>query len=397
MLARTFGDDDLEVTAVEEHDSVELGSSIITELTTRKAMRKLVGFTPLRVTVEHGANGRRKRETVELIVKSKPRGEEVALVLNQLASLCGGSVAVEYPRWERNLGFAETHHKELALAADPDPRLARIMPRVHGVHRDDAREAYVLVTENLDRNVILKDTADDVAAWEVVHLETAVRDIAGAHAVWLDRTEGLRDSEWMGAVPSAALAIDMQPLWRALADHARDEFPEWFDEQQHHALRELIDTIPRWWPELEAMPRTLIHNDFNPRNICLRMDPGGDDGFRLVAYDWELATIQVPQRDLAELLCFTLQTPIDPATVDRLVELHRRSLESDSGRALDPAMWRRGYALSLWDFMITRATLYLMAHTFRDYRFLGRVLETTRALLENERDRLGRVVHQLAT
>jgi aminoglycoside phosphotransferase (APT) family kinase protein len=159
----------------------------------------------------------------------------------------------------------------------------------------------------------------------------------------------------------------------------------------------MIDTIPRWWPELEAMPRTLIHNDFNPRNICLRMDPCGDDGLRLVAYDWELATIRVPQRDLAELLCFTLQTPIDPATVDRLVELHRRSLESESGRALHPAAWRRGYALSLRDFMVTRATLYLMAHTFRDYRFLCRVLETTRALLENERDRLGRDVRSVAT
>ena len=211
-----------------------------------------------------------------------------------------------------------------------------------------------------------------------------MRGISGAHAVWLDRVDELRCSDWLGPVPSAALAADMIPLWEALADHARNEFPEWFDDEDLQALRRSIRDIPRWWRELEAMPRTLIHNDFNPRNICLRVDPDAAGDLRLVAYDWELATIHVPQRDLAELLAFALTSPIDPATVDHLVELHRTALESESGRPLDPIEWRRGFALSLRDFMVQRVTLYLMGHTFRDYRFLGRVLETTRALLATE-------------
>ena len=51
------------------------------------------------------------------------------------------------------------------------------------------------------------------------------------------------------------------------------------------------------WEEIDALPPTLVHNDFNPRNLALV-----DGGTRLVALDWELATVTVPQRDVAELL-----------------------------------------------------------------------------------------------
>jgi hydroxymethylglutaryl-CoA reductase (NADPH) len=385
IMARHFADDELTVTGVRDK-SLALGSSIISELTAQKAMRKLVGFVPLEVDVERTAGGERITEVLDVVVKSKPLGDEVALMLAQLASRCGGAVSSEYARWQQYLGFNQTHRKELHLASGQDPALTRIMPRVFGTVQDPAREVYLLVTETLDDTCVLKDTADDVSGWELHHLETAVRDLALAHSVWLDRTDELVASDWMGPVPTATLATEMMPLWSALAYHGRDEFPEWFVDDDLKALLKVIEAIPRWWDELEAMPHTLIHNDFNPRNICLRPDDGAT-GLRLVAYDWELATVHVPQRDLAELLTFTLPPDADLATVDHLVEVHRSTLEAASGRDLDRAQWRRGYRLSLLDFMVQRLTMYVMAHTFRDYRFLERVVATTRALVTMERSR----------
>jgi aminoglycoside phosphotransferase (APT) family kinase protein len=129
------------------------------------------------------------------------------------------------------------------------------------------------------------------------------------------------------------------------------------------------------------MPRTLVHNDFNPRNLCLR---DGERGLQLCAYDWELATLQVPQHDLAELLCFVLPPDVCKAEVDQYVELHRRALAAASGVALDPVAWRRGYALSLRDLAINRVAQYLMSHTFRHYRFVERVVPTLWHLIELE-------------
>ena len=100
-----------------------------------------------------------------------------------------------------------------------------------------------------------------------------------------------------------------------------------------------------------------------------------------MAYDWELATLHVPQYDLAELLAFTLEGDLDPRLVGGLVELHRQELERASGVELSPAEWRRGFRLALEDFMVRRLNLYVMGHTFRDYGFLERLVATANALL----------------
>ena len=66
-----------------------------------------------------------------------------------------------------------------------------------------------------------------------------------------------------------------------------------------------IDEVMSWLErnKPKAGGSALIHNDFNPRNLALRREVGG---WRLCAYDWELATIGVPQHDCAEFLCFVL-------------------------------------------------------------------------------------------
>lgn len=86
---------------------------------------------------------------------------------------------------------------------------------------------------------------------------------------------------------------------------------------------------------LAGAPSTLIHNDCNPRNLCLRKHPvqlkEPGEVCTLCLYDWELATIDVPQRDLAEFLTFTLSpaTPIDVRV--ELIDFYRCCLEGFSG------------------------------------------------------------------
>ncbi len=110
-------------------------------------------------------------------------------------------------------------------------------------------------------------------------------------------------------------------------------------------MESAIDHIPQIWAVLDTAPSTMIHNDCNPRNICLRRNtapsvpsvpapPPGDadslpypDQRSLCMYDWELATIGVPQRDLAEFLAFTLQPSASKETWDELMEFYRLHLQ----------------------------------------------------------------------
>lgn len=358
---------------------VEMGTSIVSEQTARGlGGQKLVGLFPLRL--------RCAERTVDVVVKAKPLDSEVILELNKAASLCGGELARQYARWRELTGFKDTHTRELAVYRSEEPALRAVLPRTLGVHDDPSREAYVVVMERLgDDEVILRDTADDPSGWTAEHVDAALRGIAQVHGRWLGREDELLAEGWLGHVVTADDVVAMGDLWSALADHSAAEYPAWVDPLSLVRLRDAIAGLDRWRRELEAMPRTLVHNDFSPRNIALRRDTGA-----LVAYDWELATLHVPQRDLVELLAFVLPPDADPDRVERHVEAHRLAVEEAAGAALDPVLWRRGYKLALRDFVITRLQLYLMGHVHREYRFLDRVVPTVKRLLdlETERDAL---------
>jgi hypothetical protein len=70
--------------------------------------------------------------------------------------------------------------------------------------------------------------------------------------------------------------------------------------------------------------------------------------------------------------------------VDHYLELHRNTLEKHSGQKIDPTQWREGYKYALMDLAVNRLALYMMAHTFRHYGFMERVVATVRKLVRME-------------
>jgi aminoglycoside phosphotransferase (APT) family kinase protein len=200
----------------------------------------------------------------------------------------------------------------------------------------------------------------------------------------MDREAELRREAWIGLPPSVESMVAMRPLWNAFAEHAAIEFPSIMTDAHLRQHRALIDTLPEWWGRLATMPRTLIHNDFNPRNIGIR-DSGRDA--RLCAYDWELATIHIPQHDIAELLAFVLGAHVDQNEVEHYIELHRRTIAEAGAAVPGVREWRAGFALAARDLLINRFGLYLMGYTARHWDFVERSLATLRMLLDLELER----------
>ena len=89
--------------------------------------------------------------------------------------------------------------------------------------------------------------------------------------------------------------------------------------------------------------KTLVHNDCNPRNICVRLSSESvpldesvipfNDPRSLCIYDWEMARVDVPQRDVVEFLAFTL--PPDTSVTKRreLINFYRAHLEHYTGKS----------------------------------------------------------------
>lgn len=367
---------DAKVRAAHPDTMEEHGTSIISELTGRK-VDKLLGHLPYTLEVAHEQGV----EEIDVVVKVKPLDKEVILMTNSIAGMCEPRLASAHRAYKERTGFKDVHTRELGVYRQTDPRFQAHTPTIWGLHEDPEREAYIIVMEHLQEMTHMH-AVDDPEVWERPHKEAVIDGLAQLHAIWFHRIDELRAQPWLEHTRTAETMTEGQELWEALGVHAFNEFPEWFsahDLEMHHAL---VRDIPEWWREMEEMPQTLIHNDFNPRNICLR--PHADGPPKLCAYDWELATVGVPQRDVAEFLCFvcTPQTSLDE--VEYYLELHRKALAHYSGtplHAFDEAEWRMGAILSLYDFAIHRMAMYIMAHTFRHYPFMERVARTMRHLI----------------
>ncbi len=371
VLAQGLADPGLHVTEVTGAPQLS-GDGIASELGALGERRKLTGLHPLTVSWTSGDGS---PTTVDLVAKVKPRGEEVIAGIAMLVSLCGPEVARAWSRWGADTEFTDTHRRELAVYRRPESVLTQLLPRCYGVLQDEEREAYVVLMERLPR---------DDRPWTPDRVEQALAAIARVHGHWLGRDRQLLDEGWLHRVPEPTALAKAGDLWESLVRHAAAESPLLLDASRAQIMLGIVEDAGYWTQELQEQPRSLVHNDFNPRNIALR------DG-QPVVYDWELATLGVPQRDVVELLAFCLPPQTTIAEVDRLLDLHARAVAAVSPRAAAVVAgcdWRRGYQLALREFMTTRLALYSAGHSQREFDFLSRVLDTTFALwsLEQARD-----------
>ena len=235
----------------------------------------------------------------------------------------------------------------------------------------------MLVLEDLS-GLELLDSVDDPDRWGEAAIEAAVVGMASLQSMWFGCRMAQVRHATLCHVRSTEHMIAMRALWESLAAHAA-ESEEWIASGIGPIHTTLARTVADWWPALEAHPRTWIHNDFSPRNVAMRAT---DDGLRLCAYDWELASYDVPQHDLVEFLCFARRDDIEARELEHWVDRHRRTLESTADTVLDPESWRAGFHLALRDLLVDRLAMYAVVHRFRPQAYLGRVLRTWRALFD---------------
>jgi thioester reductase-like protein len=319
----------------------------------------------------------------DVLVKIKARDRDAIAVGEALARLCGDDIGDAYARSADRLGLLASHERELAIYDQYDPRFVARVPRVLATVRDDASGTWMVVLERIS-GAVLKDAVDDPRLWTDEHVDCAVRGLAALQAIWFDRDAELRAAPWIGYASSTADVRDMSDLWTTLTRHAASRFAAWGHPTLPSVQHQLIDRIDEWRAPLDTAPRTLIHHDFNPRNICITRN-ARDGSDALVVYDWELATIGAPQRDLAELLCFVLPSDVSFERVNQWIERHRLMLEQQTGRVMNAVAWREGFRASLFDVMLMRLPMYALIHRVRPQSFLPRVVRTWWTLYQSLR------------
>jgi thioester reductase-like protein len=367
VLRRYYADDALEVCRL----SARRGAGAESVLTELAAWRHGSGAGLARRRVRLRSRRPEVPATLDVFLKAKARDDELLDIATRLAQACNPEVGAAFARHGHNLGLAGGHLREIALYQVTDDRFRRHVPACYGSVCDEGRQRWLLVLEDVTASV--ERRAPGPRGWPPQAIATAVRGLAELHALWYGRETELQAQPWLGPVLTTATVAGMPDLWQALAAYSGRFFVPWLGAGLRRWQHKQVATVASWWQPLDELPRTLTHNDFNPRNLGLRRGP---DRGRLCVYDWELATVGVPQHDLAEFLCFVLTPAATRPEVESFLDLHRTALERSAGVAVDAARWEVGFRHALADLGLGRWPLYTLMHTFRPQGFLKRVVRT---------------------
>ena len=83
---------------------------------------------------------------------------------------------------------------------------------------------------------------------------------------------------------------------------------------------------------------------------------------RLVLFDWECTSIQLPQRDLVEFLSYAISDRISDAEIIGLLDAGRTELARRSKTEIDRRAWLEGCRLSIQDLHVNRMACQLVLH-----------------------------------
>ncbi len=340
-------------------------NGIIISLTSR-INNKLTGFVPLEIELKNPTRHQK------ILLKSKPLDLEVIQGLHFMAAMIDPDLADLISTYRPFLEYQHSHLKEIEMYRRLHAFPQKYTPTYLGNYQNERREIHILAQELLnEENILLFNTENNPELWQAFHIQSVIKTITEIHLAF----SNLND------VPHFIPTFEpwkAAPLYRKFAAIITTEYND--TEWQDLPLRifDFIDQLESAHQNLN-LPKTIIHNDFNSRNIAIRSNGA------VCIYDWELAMIDFPHRDIVEFLSFVM--PIDFCPTDFLgyLDVHF-SLQNDNYSWSD---WKQGYIYTLKSYIVCRLSFYMTGKIVVDYPFAERVfLNSFRMLdiLSNEKD-----------
>ena len=203
-------------------------------------------------------------EVIELVIKAKPSDRDALDVGETVGSDVQPHARGYVPRVSKQDGLTACHLREMVIYEQSDEGLRRHVPRCFGTWRDDDRGEWGMALEHLEQVVLMDEVNPE--AWSPAHIDAAMAGLSQIHAVWYGREEELAGATLAGGLGEPLTldrALELTPLWRALAAHASPYFTSWAGPSVSRTHTRLVESIADW-PPLNDSPRTLVHNNFKP-------------------------------------------------------------------------------------------------------------------------------------
>lgn len=325
-------------------DNMENEKGILT-LLSQRVSKKFIGFIPVDLVYpDH-------RKTI--LLKNKANDQEVIKGLQLVAASVNIDLAQLIITYRSFLEYQHCHLKEIEVYDWLSQNEFSNVLKNFSSYIQESREVYLLALERLDVERVLLDSENKTNFWTESVVEKSLQAIATIHLKSKDK----RDFSFVKEFNANQAA----PFYKHLAYIADTEHTDRLEGSLVELYTQFFELEDRSF----CMWKCLIHNDFNPRNIGLidSVDP--------IIYDWELAMIHYPQRDVVELLSFVGHEFSNVQIVDFLAYYEKLINSNQEVTQLD---WWKATDFCLSEFILTRMSFYVVADVVIETKFAHRVL-----------------------
>ncbi len=353
-----------EIKQISFHSNEKLDNGILTQLTA-KVCKKTIGFIETNVELENG-------QTLPILVKSKALGDEVIEGLRYLANNLSVQLADTLIKHKDALEYKNSHLLEIEVYEALEKIKYPFTPNYYGFKSDPEREIYVFFLERLKKDEMLQfDSENHPELWSVSLMKKSIDAIHWVH-------NKFANTRLINSIPSATTfdPIKAVELYSAFVTINQKDY-NYLDIPSHF---DYLNIVIQDWIENGIKPKgkpTLIHNDFNPRNVGIRAN--GDP----CIYDWELAIINIPQRDIFEFLSFTLNENFEEEMLVDIMRHHYELTKDINGELYSWEDYIHDFQLAGNEYLVTRVCFYLAGSTLVNYPFIERVFKTSFTMLES--------------
>lgn len=346
--------------------SIDNSASILVTLTSESS-DEFIGHFGLEVA--YLLDGEEKHS--KMVMKVKPHGVAISDMLSGLSGMCCESVHQEYSKVKNNTGFYNTHDKEIFIYTE---QKSDMYPVVYGYYINEEENVYALLMEYFE-DVELLNSVMNTNEWDNSKIKIGVNAMTRWHINHTNNTSWythkFNDYRTYEQIES------LIPTWKVLLDNAKQRFPELYTNNIVEKLNFGINEMATLWNELITVPKSVVHNDFNPRNAFFKKNA---DNLNICVYDWELATVHFPVYDLVEFLSFTAGSLTDDQLQDHILDFHKVLAEKFSEYE-NPKTFNKTLLCSVFDFGLHRLGMYMMAHSVGPYPFIPHVVNNFERIL----------------
>ncbi|MCJ8311539.1 MAG: phosphotransferase [Saccharospirillaceae bacterium] len=322
--------------------------SILAQLS-KNELKKFCGFLRFNIQFE--------KQYQQVVLKSKPTNSEVANVLEKMAYQCDMVLGELFKQYKHQSIFAYCSTNEIHFYETYQDVLNKHLPTVEKIINEPDNQRHLIVMQDISAYPMM-NTVFEPKLWTLDKIHNTLNQLASIHKTLLQHPADFIYK------PNSLEQQQAAPLYQALWLYHFNEFD--FVIEHESWLNPIISDYKNTVSDYFKLDMAIIHNDCNPRNMCF------DPDWNLVLYDWELITYGCVFTDVLEFLLFMDEDVIKNTDLKSVIDSYL--LQSKSSSAVN---WNE-IKTCLHFFINQRLALYLMAHNFKDYQFLPRLLKNAK-------------------